>query len=92
MASVCGTQRDQNPEHLWSEADTNDAPGSAYSKSKTAAEAKVWELAEKYKDKYAVCTVHPGLPTCHSCATLVFQSSILDLRGRSRANHHNWDG
>ena len=61
MASVCGTQRDASPEHLWSEADKNDAPGSAYSKSKTAAEAKVWELAEQHKDKYAVCTVHPAV-------------------------------
>ena len=61
MASVCGSQRDANPEHLWSEADKNDAPGSAYSKSKTAAEAKVWELAEQHKDKYAVCTVHPAV-------------------------------
>ena len=61
MASVCGSQRDANPDHLWSEADNNDAPGSAYSKSKTAAESKVWELAEQHKDKYAVCTVHPGV-------------------------------
>jgi len=61
MASVCGSQRDNNPDHLWSEADKNDAPGSAYSKSKTAAEAKVWELAELHKDSYAVCTVHPGV-------------------------------
>jgi dihydroflavonol-4-reductase len=41
MASVCGTQRDKNPDHLWSEADKNDNPGTPYSKSKTAAEAKV---------------------------------------------------
>ena len=61
MASVCGSQRDSNPDHLWSEADKNDAPGSAYSKSKTAAEAKVWELAEMYKDRYAVSTIHPAV-------------------------------
>ncbi|KAJ1473273.1 hypothetical protein T484DRAFT_1837035, partial [Baffinella frigidus] len=58
LASICGSQRNINPDHLWSEADTNDAPESAYSESKVAGEAKVWELAEKYKDKYSVCTVH----------------------------------
>ena len=61
MASVCGTQRDTNPDHLWSEADRNDRPGSAYSKSKTAAEDKVWELAAKYRHLYAVTTVHPAV-------------------------------
>jgi len=61
MASVCGSQRDSNPDHIWSEADKNDAPGSAYSKSKTAAEAKVWELAEAYSSNYQVTTVHPAV-------------------------------
>ncbi|KAJ1475286.1 hypothetical protein T484DRAFT_1968579 [Baffinella frigidus] len=61
MASICGSQREANPEHQWSEADHNDAPSSAYSKSKTAAEATVWELADKYKDKFSVCTVHPAV-------------------------------
>lgn len=61
MASVCGSQRDKDPAHIWSEADRNDAPGSAYSKSKTAAEAKVWELAAAHEDKYAVTTVHPAV-------------------------------
>lgn len=45
MASVCGTQREKDPDHLWCEADKNDNPETGYSKSKTAAEAKVWELA-----------------------------------------------
>mmetsp|Transcript_20057 Transcript_20057/g.46495 ORF Transcript_20057/g.46495 Transcript_20057/m.46495 type:complete len:382 (-) Transcript_20057:42-1187(-) len=61
LASICGSQREANPEHQWSEADHNDAPSSAYSKSKTAAEATVWELADKYKDKFSVCTVHPAV-------------------------------
>ena len=61
MASVCGSQRDTNPDHIWSEADKNDAPGSAYSKSKTAAEAKVWEMAETHKGMYDVTTVHPAV-------------------------------
>eukprot|EP00966_Prymnesium_polylepis_P013705 316365-Prymnesium_polylepis.1 len=61
MTSVCGSQRDTNPDHIWSEADKNDAPGSAYSKSKTAAEAKVWQLAEVHKATYAVTTGHPAV-------------------------------
>jgi nucleoside-diphosphate-sugar epimerase len=61
MASVCGTQRKTNPDHLWSEADKNDAPETAYSKSKTAAEAKVWELAAAHAGKYDVSTVHPAV-------------------------------
>jgi len=60
MGSVCGSQREKNPDHIWSEADTNDAPQSSYSKSKTAAEAKVWELAEEFKEQYQVTTVHPA--------------------------------
>lgn len=61
MASICGNQRDSNPDHLWSEADKNNAPGSAYSKSKTAAEERTWQLAEQHKDKYTVTTIHPGM-------------------------------
>ena len=61
MASVCGTQREKNPNHLWSEADKNDNPATAYSKSKTAAEAKVWELAAEFRHLYAVTTVHPAV-------------------------------
>ena len=58
---VCGTQRDSDPDHQWSEADRNDKPGSAYSASKTAAEARTWELAEEHKEKFAVTTVHPAV-------------------------------
>lgn len=61
MASVCGTQRDKDPDHLWCEADKNDNPETGYSKSKTAAEAKVWELAEAHKEKFSVTTVHPAV-------------------------------
>jgi len=61
MASVCGSQREKDPDHLWTEADKNDSPSSGYSKSKTAAEAKVWELAEAHKDKFSVTTVHPAV-------------------------------
>ena len=41
MGSICGSQRDANPDHLWSETDTNDAPSSAYFKAAVAKEAKV---------------------------------------------------
>ncbi|KAJ1473724.1 hypothetical protein T484DRAFT_3316525 [Baffinella frigidus] len=43
LASICGSQRSTNPDHLWSEADTNDAPETAFSKSMVAKEAKVWQ-------------------------------------------------
>ncbi|EOD13977.1 hypothetical protein EMIHUDRAFT_124402, partial [Emiliania huxleyi CCMP1516] len=42
-------------------ADKNDNPETGYSKSKTAAEAKVWELAEAHKEKFSVTTVHPAV-------------------------------
>ena len=34
-------QRDKNPDHVWSEADTNDAPTSVFAKAMVAKEAKV---------------------------------------------------
>lgn len=83
MASVCGSQRNADPDHLWCEADKNDAPGSPYSKSKTEAEAKVWELATLYKDKYEVSTVHPAvvlgtlLPGQRVTSTMTLLQSIL---------------
>lgn len=84
MASVCGTQCDTNPDHIWSEADTNDKPGMAYSKSKTAAEAKVWELAREFSHLYAVTTVHPAcvfgalLPGQPMTSTMVLLKQIFD--------------
>jgi dihydroflavonol-4-reductase len=59
MASVCGSQRDKDASHLWSEADVNDAPGSAYSASKTAAEAAAWAFAKEHA-ALEVVTLHPG--------------------------------
>ena len=81
MASVCGSQRDTNPDHIWTEADRNDAPGSAYSKSKTAAEAKVWELADKYEEQYAVTTVHPALVLGPMVAGQPVSSTMGMLKG-----------
>lgn len=60
MASICGSQRKSDPNHLWTEADWNDEPTSQYSKSKTLAEKKLWELAESHKN-IGVSTVHPAL-------------------------------
>lgn len=59
MASVCGSQREKNPAHLWSEADVNDAPGSAYSASKTAAEQAAWAFVNE-NPALELVTVHPG--------------------------------
>jgi dihydroflavonol-4-reductase len=59
MASVCGSQRDRDPTHLWSEADHNDAPGTAYSASKTAAEAAAWAFVKEHPTLELV-TIHPG--------------------------------
>ena len=55
------TYNREDPDHLWCEADKNDNPETGYSKSKTAAEAKVWELAEAHKEKFSVTTVHPAV-------------------------------
>lgn len=38
MATLCGDQRTANPDHVWTEEDWNDNPGSAYSKAKTLSE------------------------------------------------------
>ncbi len=59
MASVCGSQREKNPAHLWSELDVNDAPGSAYSASKTAAEQAAWAFVKEHP-ALELCTIHPG--------------------------------
>lgn len=38
MASICGSQREKDPNHVWNEEDWNDRPGTHYSRSKTLAE------------------------------------------------------
>ena len=84
MASICGSQRERNPDHLWSEIDKNDAPQTGYSKGKTAAEAKAWELATQHSDKYDVTTVHPAvvlgplLPGQKASSTMLLLKQILD--------------
>ena len=84
MASICGSQREKNPDHLWSELDKNDAPQTGYSKGKTAAEAKAWELAAQHSDKYDVTTVHPAvvlgplLPGQKASSTMMLLKQILD--------------
>ena len=84
MASICGSQREKNPDHLWSELDKNDAPQTGYSKGKTAAEAKAWELAAQHADKYDVTTVHPAvvlgplLPGQKASSTMLLLKQILD--------------
>lgn len=55
---MCGSQREKNPDHVWSEADWNDAPGSHYSRSKTLAERKAWEYAQA--NGIDLVTIHPS--------------------------------
>lgn len=42
MASVCGSQADRDPAHVYTEADWNDACASRYSAAKTRAEEAAW--------------------------------------------------
>ncbi len=59
MASICGTQKQRDPSHLWCEEDWNDEMGSTYSESKTKAEKKGWELAEQLG--LSLTTLHPAM-------------------------------
>jgi dihydroflavonol-4-reductase len=89
MASVCGSQRDKDPSHLWSEADVNDAPGSAYSASKTAAEAAAWAFA-KENPALEIVTLHPGcalsplLPHQKPQSTMLMFVEALDGTEKAR--------
>jgi len=58
MATVCGSQRSRNPNHLWNEDDFNDEPSSTYSKAKTFAERSAWEIAKE--KQLLLSTVHPS--------------------------------
>jgi len=59
MASICGTQREKNPDHVWTEKDWNENPGSPYSLSKTKAERAAWEFIEKHP-QLEITTIHPA--------------------------------
>jgi len=59
MASVCGSQVEKNPGHIWTENDWNDTPGSAYSAAKTAGERKAWALAQDLG--LELSTIHPAV-------------------------------
>lgn len=58
MASMCGSQREKNPDHVWNEADWNDAPGSPYSKSKVLAERAAWDYCAA--NGLELVTIHPS--------------------------------
>lgn len=60
MASICGNQRKSDPNHLWVESDWNDDMASAYSRGKTMAEKKLWELAAQHPT-IEVTTIHPSM-------------------------------
>lgn len=58
MATMCGSLRKSNPDHVWSEEDWNDNPESHYSRSKTLAERKAWEYAKE--SGLELVTIHPS--------------------------------
>jgi len=58
MATICGSQRNKNSDHVWSEEDWNDEPASPYSKSKVMAEKAAWEFHEETGLELA--TIHPS--------------------------------
>jgi hypothetical protein len=50
IEAICGSQRDKNPDHIWTENDWNDDADinkGAYSYSKTMAEKAAWELSKE---------------------------------------------
>jgi hypothetical protein len=55
---MCGSQREKNPDHVWSEEDWNETPESHYSRSKTLAERKAWEYAKE--SGLELVTIHPS--------------------------------
>jgi nucleoside-diphosphate-sugar epimerase len=80
MAAMCGSQREKNPDHVWSEEDWNDAPGSHYSRSKTLAERKAWEYAKE--SGLELVTIHPSFvigPITLARADSFSISAVLDL-------------
>eukprot|EP00211_Chloroparvula_japonica_P006024 CAMPEP_0119156298 /NCGR_PEP_ID=MMETSP1310-20130426/52185_1 /TAXON_ID=464262 /ORGANISM="Genus nov. species nov., Strain RCC2339" /LENGTH=343 /DNA_ID=CAMNT_0007148909 /DNA_START=17 /DNA_END=1048 /DNA_ORIENTATION=- len=60
MVSICGSQKQKNPDHVWTEADWNDEMGSPYSQAKTKAERAAWDFVEANKD-LEIATIHPAL-------------------------------
>eukprot|EP01129_Flabellula_baltica_P005490 TRINITY_DN1995_c0_g1_i1.p1 TRINITY_DN1995_c0_g1~~TRINITY_DN1995_c0_g1_i1.p1 ORF type:complete len:239 (-),score=61.67 TRINITY_DN1995_c0_g1_i1:21-737(-) len=60
VAAIFGNQRESNPDHVFTEEDWNNAPGSPYAKSKTEAERILWEYYEAHKDVINVTAINPG--------------------------------
>lgn len=60
LASVCGSQRKANPNHLWTEQDVNDEPTSNYSASKVAAEQAAWDFVKAHP-ALELTTIHPSM-------------------------------
>jgi len=59
IASICGSQRDKDPNHVWNEQDWNDRPGTDYSRSKTLAEKAAWDFI-KSNPGLELVTIHPA--------------------------------
>jgi len=58
MAAVCGSQRQKNPSHLWTEADWNDTTTLSYAYSKLAAEKAAWDFAKEHPELKLI-TINP---------------------------------
>jgi len=58
MTTICGNQRKENPNHVWTSEDRNTNPESAYSKGKTAAENFCWDFVHEHPEIELV-TIHP---------------------------------
>jgi len=58
MAAVCGSQRQQDPAHVWTEAGWNDTTTLSYAYSKLAAEKAAWEFATA-NPSLKVITINP---------------------------------
>ncbi|MCO4761315.1 MAG: NAD-dependent epimerase/dehydratase family protein [Myxococcales bacterium] len=83
MASICGTQKRVDPTHLWCEDDWNDEMGSVYSESKTKAEKRAWEIAER--NEMRLTTLHPAMAMGPLVPSQAPTSTVAMLLGQLRA-------
>jgi dihydroflavonol-4-reductase len=84
MASVCGTQRQKNPNHVWTEEDWNDEMKSPYSRSKVLAEKAAWEFVAAHP-QLELATIQPTFvlgPLLHLKTASTAQLFIQLLEGK----------
>lgn len=73
MASVCGSQALENPQHVYTENDWNDECGSRYSRAKTRAEEAAWACVREL----------PGLELAVINPSLVLGPTLIGQKPRS---------